>query len=191
MTDGQIASDTHLWVTKVRSYLSELDKRQAIKRDGVWLLVCGYFGRQPKTSRLLRGVVRDISECSSIQLLQVFARKYPEYRQWVEDRLLTFTGPSPDRQETVGNTIQRESPKPKPKPTSTGPSGDGPDDRTVAHATGSKEPQETKEPETPISGRVDEAFELRTWGKTLTLLQRKGREPLPPAWTANRTDEES
>jgi hypothetical protein len=170
VTDQQAASDTHLTLVKVRLYFADLDKRQAIVRDSVWIFVRGYFGRQPKQAPLLTGVKKDISECSSMPILEAFGQKYPHYRQWSADRLATFTGPSPDRQPTLS------APKLNLNLNRTkGPSGDGPDS-TVAHATGSNDPRPDSSPEQQLAQHEANKQRAR---ELLQALERRA-PPAPP-----------
>ena len=77
VTDEQLAADTTLPLERVREYLVDLANRHRIVRDGAWIFVRGYFGRQPKQGFLLKGVMADLSECNSSAVLQSFAEKYP------------------------------------------------------------------------------------------------------------------
>lgn len=96
VTDAQLAADTTLQPTKVRTYCTDLDKRGLIVRDGAWLFVRAYFKRQPKGENLLKGVASDIATCSSVRVLESFALKYPIRSQWVTDRLATLDRPIND-----------------------------------------------------------------------------------------------
>lgn len=90
MSDQQIAVNTGLPVARVRRYLTDLDRRGLVMRDGSWLWVRGYFKRQPKHENLLRGVTTDLEACASARILRAFAKKYPLVNQRVTDRLSTL-----------------------------------------------------------------------------------------------------
>jgi len=93
VTDAQLAADTTLQPSRVRTYCTDLDRRGLIVRDGAWLFVRAYFKRQPKGENLLKGVASDIATCSSVRVLESFALKYPIRSQWVTDRLATLDRP--------------------------------------------------------------------------------------------------
>lgn len=90
-TDEQLAVDSGLPVAKVRRYLASLTRRRRIVRDGAWIFVRGYLARQPKQSRLLIGARLDVAECASRAVLEAFCEKYPLFRRWSEDRLVTVS----------------------------------------------------------------------------------------------------
>jgi hypothetical protein len=93
VTDAQLAVDTGLPSRSIRHYLDDLVRRCRIIRDGAWLFVRGYLDRQPKQERLLKSVLNDITECGSLLVLRAFGEKYPIYRRWSDDRLLTINRP--------------------------------------------------------------------------------------------------
>ena len=175
VTDEQIASDTRVALRKARHYLSDLHKRQAILRDGIWIFIKGYFGRQPKTDRLLRAVEKDVYECSSVAILEAFGQKYSPYSRWSADRLKTFTGPSGDLRAPPKATSTSTSTSTS-NATSTRPSPEGLGDvPTVAHATWSIDPQTTVEQMAEHEGKKQRAREL---------LRAAGLEPPSPAETS-------
>lgn len=90
VTDQQMVTDTRLPLRRVRLYIADLDRRLAIVRDGLWLFVAGYFGRQPKHENLLNGVNADLLGCSSARILAAFAVKYPIVRQRLGNRWPTI-----------------------------------------------------------------------------------------------------
>lgn len=94
MTDAHAALDVDLPVRTTTRYLEDLHKRQFIVRDQDWIFLVGYFRRQPKQDRLLRGVQSDIADCDSVPILEAFGQRYPHYSKWSADRLLTVSNPS-------------------------------------------------------------------------------------------------
>lgn len=108
VTEAQIAADTELPIKRVADYLTDLHQRGRIVRDGAWLFVRGYFARQPKQDFLLRGVMRDVFECSSRLILESFAEKYPIYKQWSADRLAIIARPSTKSTATEQSRLDAE-----------------------------------------------------------------------------------
>lgn len=92
VTDAQLAADTGLHIKRVGEYLRDLAERRRIIRDGAWLFVRGFFARQPKQKFLLRGVERDLAECSSIPVLEAFLAKYPLQQSLVIEHLTIRRG---------------------------------------------------------------------------------------------------
>jgi hypothetical protein len=89
ITDEQIMVDTKLPARKVAAYLADLDTRLAIVRDGAWVFVVGYFGRQPKHDNLVGGVEADVSRCGSVRILERWRNRYPTYARRSADRRLS------------------------------------------------------------------------------------------------------
>jgi hypothetical protein len=116
VTDQQLVAETRLSIARVRAHLTVLAKRGRIVRDRVWLFVCGYFKRQPKSENLLKGVLRDIDECGSLPILEAFSAKYPQFNRRSADRRATIDRPSADHCGTEQSRAEQ----------SKGPSGDGP-----------------------------------------------------------------
>jgi hypothetical protein len=109
VTDQQMTTDTRLPLARVRRYVADLDQRQAIVRDKLWMFVGGYFGRQPKHENLLNGVTADILGCSSARVLRVFADKYPTFKRRLGDRWPTIHSmvvPTEQLPAVQGNTEQ-------------------------------------------------------------------------------------
>lgn len=125
-TDEQLSADAKLPPKTVRRYLAALEDRRRIVRDGAWLFVRGYFGRQPNHENLRRGVQRDIAECTSLAVLDAWGNKYPLLSQWSADRRATIDRPLNENRPTeqlqsraVQSSTEQE---PKPPPTATVPS---------------------------------------------------------------------
>lgn len=75
-SDAQLALDATLPVGRVKRYMVALEQRRRIVRDGLWLFVRGYFGRQPKQAALLDAVKSDLAACSSPVIHEAFRAKY-------------------------------------------------------------------------------------------------------------------
>jgi hypothetical protein len=105
VSDHQLSADTGLAVRRVKMYVAELEKRGLVVRDGLWLIVLGYFGRQPHQDRLLSGVQDDVTRCDSVPILTAFGKRYPRYRSFLPgDLQATIPPPSPDGQVTPQRT---------------------------------------------------------------------------------------
>lgn len=107
VTDEQLAVDTGLAVKRVRHYLGVLVTRKRVVRDGAWIFVRGYFGRQPKGERLLLGVKADLDDCSSSRILAAFSEKYPHLRKWSDDRLVKVRRPLVENGSTEQSSTEQ------------------------------------------------------------------------------------
>jgi hypothetical protein len=111
ITDEQIVVDTKLPARKVAAYVADLDTRLAIVRDGAWLFVVGYFGRQPKHDNLVGGVEADVSRCGSARILERWRNRYPTYARRSVDRRLSelLSQRSGNGRPTVEEPIHQQS----------------------------------------------------------------------------------
>lgn len=101
VSDAQLAVDTGLEPFVVTGYLADLVDRGRIVRDGQWLFVRGYFGRQPNTPRLVTGVMQDLANCRSEIIRKAYSERYPLVSRPSLDGQAMVSRPSGNGQETV------------------------------------------------------------------------------------------
>jgi len=168
-TDEQLALDATLPVKRVKRYLVTLEQRGRIVRDGAWIFVRGYLGRQPHHANLVNAALEQVERCSSEAIQAAFAEKYPLLRRPSGNHRRTVAQPS----SNVRATYKR---KPSSEQSSTEQSNTDQSSRpTLALAISNDGNQD--QGNHGHQGIEDE--ERRIYGRPLSHLERIGRHQRP------------
>lgn len=109
VSDQELSAGSRLALDEVQAHLHSLELRGLIVRDGAWIFLPGYLGRQAKNPRVLSAVESQVKSCTSRKVLLVFANKFPLYNEYLPNGLLTVSEQSLNSQQTGGNEFGAQS----------------------------------------------------------------------------------
>ena len=109
VTDGELAAGSRLPIEEAQGYLTSLESRGLIVRDGAWIFVPGYFKRQSKNPNLLDAVESQVKSCSSVKILDSFKGAYPLCIDYLPNHFTTVEQPLGNGGTTIQSNAEQSN----------------------------------------------------------------------------------
>jgi hypothetical protein len=108
-TDEELSAAARIPIKRVRFYLADLQSRDLIVRDGLWIFCQGYWKRQAHNPGFVKSARLCVVSCSSIAVQASFIKHYPLHREWLPNGWPTVDQPSSEIAPTEAVTEEQHN----------------------------------------------------------------------------------
>jgi hypothetical protein len=107
-TDEELSAAARIPIKRVRFYLADLQDRDLIVRDGLWVFCPGYWKRQAHNPGFVKSARLCVVSCSSAKVQASFIYHYPLHREWLPNGWPTVDQPSSEIARTDAEAVTEE-----------------------------------------------------------------------------------